>query len=770
MSEKNGREETKGMEIKNEKLTAAILCVLVAGASMAVSGQSDTPVLKPQPNIVHILADDLGWQDVACYYRAIHGEESVYETPHMDRLATKGRRFMQAFSPAPTCAPSRAAYMAGQYTPHTGVLSVLGGRLARPYNARHAYSDPFYPCRLDIDTPIIADVLKEAGYTTAHISKWHVGGRSEGYPGPLDYGFDFSWDWRTGHYNDPELYDPSDKKTANHNGVYSPMSPNRITGFAASYDPRDPYALDPNDDDRPFDAVVDLSLRWMDKAKGGGKPFFMNFCTKFVHSPFSTRDRKRLEHYCKKMGVPFPTDPGRIANMEPGFRNPYYAAMLDTLDWQVGRILTYLETTDDPRNPGHKLIDNTYIMVSSDNGGLEKAPIARGKDRGRPERITDNTPLNGGKQKIFDGGIRIPFIIAGPGIETGSVCDTPIHLIDLFPTYMAMAEAETETALNLDGCNVLPVILGKESDVKFADGSVRDTLFWHFPGVTSSSSIIRKGGWKLRLNYAPELNGLPPIMLYKLYNEDGSVCDRGEANNLAESNPEKTNALLAELKEWLAGYDAPMPYKNAQQVGGARLPGAGRVPAVVERKSAGNRLEVLVETGAGKSKVVEARLIYTTNGSGLFLDRKSKEEWFEAPAEISGGIATATAPPGMTHGAFYLRDENGFLVTSEPLPPLAGPGSSKSSGTDLIQDGYAFRPGLLSLIDLAVSARENANKAGLNTAFLDKEIRAAKAVAEKPVKENPYALSTRKLRKAIKSLDVPEAKLPVLNQFVTEKW
>ena len=759
------------MNIQNKKWTVALLCGFAAGASMAFSAQSDTLVSKPKPNIVHILTDDLGWQDIACYYRAIQGEESVYETPHMDRLAAKGRRFMQAYSAAPTCAPSRAAYMAGQYTPHTGVLSVLGGRLARPYNARHAYIDPFYSCRLNIDTPIIADVLKEAGYTTAHISKWHVGGRSESYPGPLDYGFDFSWDWRNMYYNDPELYDPSDKKTANTNGVYSPMSPDRITGFAASYDPRDSYTLDPNDDDRPFDAVVDISVRWMDKVRGAGKPFFMNFCTKFVHGPFSTRDRKRLEHYCKKMGVPFPTDPGRIANMDPGFRNPYYAAMLDTLDWQVGKIMTFLETTDDPRNLGHKLIDNTYIMVSSDNGGLEKAPIARGRDRGRPERMTDNTPLNGGKHKTFEGGIRIPFIIAGPGIEQGSVCETPIHLIDLFPTYMAMAGVEPETDLDLDGCNVLPVFLGQESDVTFTDGTVRDTLFWHQPSATTSSSIIRKGGWKLRLNYAPELNGLPPMMLYKLYNDDGSVCDLGEASNLAESHPEKTNALLAELQEWLAKYDAAMPYKNAQQVGGARLPGADQVPTVLERQSAGNRLKVLVETGADKSKVVEAKLIYTTNGSKLLLDGgRAKEEWFEAPAEISGGTATAIAPPGMTHGVFYLRDENGFLITSEPLPSIAGPGSDKSAGSTLIEDGYAFRSGLLSLIDLAVSAKENAHKAGLNTARLNQAIQSAKAVAKTPVEEQSYVLSLRALRKAIKSLDVPEAKLPVLNQFVTEKW
>lgn len=756
--------------MKTRTFNIALLFVIAASTSLAASEQSGTPDARPQPNIVHILTDDLGWQDIACYYRALHGEESIYETPNLDRLAAKGKRFMQAYSPAPTCAPSRAAYMAGQYTPHTGVLSVMGGRLARPYQGMHAYISPYYPARLNLDTPIIADVLKEAGYTTAHIKKWHFGGRGEGFPGPLDYGFDFSWDASTRHYNDPVLYDPSDKKTASRYGVYTAMKPDRISGFADSYDQSHLYTLDPTDDDRPFDAVVDLSVRWMNKVKDEGKPFFMNFCTAFVHSPFCSRDRKRLAHYCKKMGVPFPTDPGRIADTSPGFRNPYYAAMLDTLDWQVGKILAFLENTDDPRNPGHKLIDNTYIMLSSDNGGLEFYPIRRGKDQGQKERITDNTPLSGGKQNLFEGGIRIPFIIAGPGIEQGSVCDTPIHLIDMFPTYMAMAGAESRAELDLDGCNVLPVMLGKQSDVRFADGSVRDTLFWHQPGVRPCSSVIRKGAWKLRRNYAPELNGLPAVTLYKLYNADGSPCDLAEANNLAESHPERTNAMLAELTEWLDKHDAAMPYKNAQQVGRSKLPGADRVPAVLKRQSAGNRIEVVVETGASKSNVVEAKLLYTTNGSDLLWHIKQQEEWFEAPAEINGGTVSAIAPPGMTHGVFYLRDANGFLITSEPLPPVAGPGSNGSIGINLIEDGYAFRPGLLSLIDLAVTAQANADKAGLPTAPLARQIQSAKAVAKTPVHEKSYARALRALRKAIKSLDVPQAKLAVMNQFATEKW
>lgn len=746
-------------------------CVHQPGADTAKATAAAEPAI--QPNIVHIFTDDLGWLDIACYYRAVHGEESVYETPHMDRLAKNGKRFMQAYSPAPTCAPSRAAYMAGQYTTHTGVLHVMGGRLPRVYHPSHAYIDPFYSGRLPLETPIIADVLKEAGYTTAHIQKWHFGGRSKGFPGPLDYGFDFSWSWDGLHYNDPELYDRTDKKTADYEGIWRPMSPDRVTGFAASYDQTQPYALDPNDDDRPFDAVVDLSVRWMDKAKDSGQPFYMNFCPSFVHGPFSTRDRKRLAHYCEKMGVPFPTDPGRIADMEPGFSNPYYAAMLDSLDWQVGKILTYLEQTDDPRNPGHKLIDNTYIMVSSDNGGLEYAPIRQGQDKGERERVTDNTPLRGGKLTIFEGGIRIPFIIQGPGIEAGSVCETPINLIDLFPTYMAMAGAKSKLDLNLDGCDILPVLHGDASEVKFADGSARDTLFWHYPSVMPSSSIIRKGGWKLRWNHAPELNRLPRMMLYKLYNDDGSVCDLAEANNLADSEPERRDALLAELKAWLVDHNAPKPYKNAQVSGNHRkLAGADQVPAVLKLHSQGDRVELHYETGAQKTAVVEAQLLYTTNGSRLLQHNyPHQEEWFAVPAEIKDGVVSASAPAGMTHGVFYLRDANDFLITSEAsLPPQVGENGSGDVGVSMLKDGFAYRPGLIALIDLARSAEASAQQSGQPLAALRGAIKAAQAVAQTPVEEQSYASAMRALRKEIRALDVPQAKLPVMSQFATPRW
>ena len=217
------------------------------------------------------------------------------------------------------------------------------------------------------------------------------------------------------------------------------------------------------------------------------------------------------------------TSAGRITPKEWdkqwGQVNPYYASMVDGTDWMVGKVLTFLEEADDPRNPGHKLIENTYLIVSADNGAAEGR-------FGTKERVADNSPLRAGKSSVYEGGIRVPFIVMGPGIKPGSVSQTPINLIDLFPTFMAMAGVEHEsrpgtfpgqdkavvmagkvsrptkiaggaTELDLDGCNILPVMKGEADVATFSDGRVRDTLYFTLPVGGCSSSVIRKGGWKL---------------------------------------------------------------------------------------------------------------------------------------------------------------------------------------------------------------------------------------------------------------------------------
>lgn len=753
--------------MKRNYLLTTVLSALLAWSSAtaaSVAGRPKGPIPQTQPNIVHILTDDLGWQDVACYYRSVRGKESLIETPNMDRIAKNGMLFMQAYSPSPVCAPSRAAYMAGQSTLKAGVLHVLGGTPSRPRTPTFKYIDPIYTARLSLETPTIATLLKDAGYITAHIQKFHFGGVNHGFPGPLDYGFDFSWTTGPGmRYNDPDLWDPNDKKRADYQGIWAPLKPDRLSNFPSSHDPEAPYSLDA--DDRPYDSVVDLSIRWMDKVKGQGKPFFINFCPSFVHGPIGSRDRKRLELYCEKMGFPFPTEPGRVTDKQKGQVNPYYAAMIDSADWQVGQILTFLETTDDPRNPGHKLIDNTYIMVSSDNGGSTHGGTPTGS-----EACADNTPLRAGKKSAYEGGVRIPFIIQGPGIQADSINNTPINLLDMLPTYVAMSGEKPKRELDIDGCNVLPLMLGQDNTVKFADGSVRDTMFFSFPIEQFANSVIRKGGWKLLWNHVPEMNGFEEVQLYRLYNLDGSVCDLGEAKNVADTNPDRRDAMLKELKAWLKANNAILPYKNAH-LAGAKLAGSEQVPAVIHTGIRDDVVTVRVETEVGKAKIVEALLFYTTNGSGELRDHKNYEEWFIASATLHADGAEAFAPPGMTHGIFYLRDANGFVVNSELLPARITPGSDIwAKGSEFIENVYGYRPGLISLINTGLSAVQSATQSGQNTARLSAAIEAAKAVAQTPVDEKSYARSMSSLRHAIQSLDVSEAKLPVLNQFKMKKW
>ncbi|NIY17210.1 MAG: sulfatase-like hydrolase/transferase, partial [Nitrospinaceae bacterium] len=314
-------------------------------------------------------------------------------------------------------------------------------------------------------------------------------------------------------------------------------------------DRQDPFTTD--SDGRPFDKPLDIALGFI--SKFSDKPFFLNFAPFYVHGPIQTRDRARMELYCKKMGYDFPSDPGAINQGKAGHSNPYYASMVDTVDWMIGQVVNLLEATDDPRNPGHKLIENTYVIIDSDNGGWIGSSA---------EPITDNSPLYGGKMTTFEGGIRIPFIVRGPGVEPGSVCRTPINLIDLFPTFMHMAGLVPAKELQLDGCNILPLIQGKSETARLADGSIRESIFWYYPIESHMSAVVRKGDWKLLRNYGIGMQTREGVQLFRLVNEDGSPADPGEKTDLSEKYPEIRDALLAELDAHLADAGAAMPTRN----------------------------------------------------------------------------------------------------------------------------------------------------------------------------------------------------------------
>ncbi|MDB4353940.1 sulfatase-like hydrolase/transferase, partial [Akkermansiaceae bacterium] len=349
-----------------------LLFLALLGSSLA----NTDPTRPAKPNVILILTDDLGWQDVKCYDI---GEPSPMETPHLDALAKKGIKFWQAYSPAPTCAPSRCAIMSGNHPARAQKTHVVGGNPPAPYHlTAHAMMPPWYSGRMPAGEMTLAKVLRQGGYTTGHVGKWHMAINHKSFPQPKDQGFDW---------------------TRSHLGVSARMKPNRLSGFATTNED-DPYRLDENG--LPFDQPNHDALTFISEQKDN--PFFLYYATWLVHTPIHTRSKSLYEKYCTKLGVT-PDESHATTWPKEGQANPWYCAMVEQLDSYLGLIFHSLETTDDPRWPGHKLSENTYIIFTSDNGGMEGHP---------GEIITDNYPLDRGKISIMEGGTRVPLIITGP--------------------------------------------------------------------------------------------------------------------------------------------------------------------------------------------------------------------------------------------------------------------------------------------------------------------------------------------------------------------
>ena len=584
------------------------LCLTVFMFGIAVSLQA----ARPKPNVVLLLADDLGWQDLKCYDIA---EPSPMDTPNLDAFAKKGVMFRQAYSPAPTCSPSRCAIISGNHPARAQKTHVVGGHPPYARSSGTRMMDPWYSGRMPEDTITLAKALKTNGYVTGHAGKWHIAISHHAFPQPEDVGFDY---------------------TRSNRGAHSNMK-DRTKGFATSAED-DPYRLDENG--FPRDQNSEDALQFVRENKD--KPFFLYYCTWLVHSPIVTRNEALLEKYEKKLGVDR-TD--KFPREKPGQINPFYCAMVESLDYYIGQFLNVLDTIDDPRWPGHKLSENTYIIFASDNGGME----------GGKERYTDNAPLDRGKISAKEGGTRVPMFVAGPGIAKGVQSDVVVNGLDFYPTILALTGTEKPKGKNLDGCDISALLLKDPTNpslVKEADGKVRDTMVWHFPHGSALESTIRIGDYKLIRNYDHVNNpASPELELFRLY-ENGNRADIEEAVNLADKMPEKTAAMNRRLTEMLEGMGASYPYYNPQC---KELPGHASVPAVVSHERKGNRVVfVLKENGA---KVKRADLIYTLNGGDKY------EEWFRAPATLNGSKAFVDLPAGTTHYYLNLVDENRFLVS-----------------------------------------------------------------------------------------------------------
>lgn len=584
-----------------------------------------------RPNILIFYVDDLGWQDVQLNDL---DDPCPYETPNVVHLAKQGMNFTQAYSAAPTCAPSRAGIITGQHPGKLRYTHVTFDNIPKG-RATEEFVEPYLGAHLPMDALTLATALRDNGYATGHVGKWHLGLSSS------LFGFEFSHEERGVH-----------RKTAD-----------RTKDFSTSDDPKYPLSQKkyppvsdkkPNGISYPYDDVTESAIRFMEQSDE--KPFFLYLAHWMVHWPVMTRNGELLEYYCDKLGQPFPPRPGDMT-LE-GQQNPYFASMVGTVDWSLGRIIDYLEKTDDPRSPGKKLIQTTYLMFTSDNGGAER----HGK-----EIISDNYPLKYGKAHDEEGGIRVPMVVAGPGIPKGTQFDGLVNQLDYFPTILNLTHSQiaAEAKEQLSGLDITPVLLNGDQQIVDPRGAKRENLFWHFPHNRGAmKAAIREGDFKLYKNYETR-----DYSLYRLY-KDGKRDDLEEMTDLA-SEPDYApvlKRLKENLERQLTENQVEGPYLNPA------FKDKTKPSAEIQKvafQAASRRASVrLVKSGPA---ITTAYVIYRNPpGTDKTIARRDKESFdvrigMKVPATIaaSGHLVSAQIPEGIAAYCFLLIDENNYQTFTD---------------------------------------------------------------------------------------------------------
>ena len=588
-----------------------------------------------KPNIIIFYVDDLGWQD--SQLNDID-EPTPWETPNMLALAKRGMNFTQAYSSAPSCAPSRAGLLSGQHPAKANLTHVHGARVPKPLNKHSQLIAPYFNDHMAADSLSLADALKANGYKTGHVGKWHLGDYKNNMP--LSAGFDFSFDQRGVHSGSKQRHKDFD------NEKY-PLSKEKYPPF----NQKNPQGIS-----YPLDLVTENALDFVERSKD--QPFFLYLAHWMVHTPIVTKNKALLEHYTDKLGLPFPDTAAPISTL--GQTNPYYGAMVTTVDWSLGRLVSLLENTDDPRNPGKKLIETTYIFFSSDNGGAEKSG---------PEMITDNFPLDKGKKFTQEGGIRVPMVVTGPSVVKGVYHHGIVNQLDYYPTILSLTQSSIakRDSEKLSGLNLSAVLNNENESVREHNGEVRKNLFWHFPHNLDNTmrGAIREGDFKLYKYYLDNT-----YSLYRLYKE-GKRFDIEEKNDLAKlpKYAEVVTKLSANLDELLTQNNAIYPKLNPQHKG--NIAARTSVPTIKSTSFNKKKRVAEITLTANKTPLKEAYLlveIAKTKGS----DKREKRgklviTYEKLPVKINHEKMTVTGniPKDNNAYLFVLIDENNFLVKSD---------------------------------------------------------------------------------------------------------
>lgn len=475
------------------------LAILAATACVACLSACAAETPTEPPNIVFLLVDDLGAMDIAAF-----NPDTFYETPNIDRLAAGGMRFTRGYAANPVCSPTRFSIMTGRYPTRVGATNYFAGRREERFAPAPLHD------RMPLEEYTLAEALRDDGYRTAFLGKWHLGPTEEFWP--LAQGFDVNVGGHRGGM--PRSY-------------FSPYS--------------NPTLEDGPEDEHLTARLTDEALKLIDgyAADEEGRPFLIYLSYYTVHTPLRA-PADLIAKYAAKAGVEVgaPADPADFGEEEQVWprdeprrvrevqNHAVYAAMVETLDTSVGRILDRLDALD--------LAEDTIVVFFSDNGGLSTA-------EGSP---TSNLPLRGGKGWLYEGGIREPMIVRWPAVAAaGRVTAAPVISTDFYPTLLEAAGVDLRPGNEIDGRSFLDVLRGGEvGEVRVTEATERD-LFWHYPHYANQGGF--PGGAILR----------GPYKLIERY-EDGQVhlydleADVGERNDLAAEEPERVAEMRARLHAW----------------------------------------------------------------------------------------------------------------------------------------------------------------------------------------------------------------------------
>ena len=460
--------------------------------------QCQTPERDPyKPNVLFILADDLGYYDLS-----LTGSQ-FYETPNIDKLGRKSSRFSQGYATCQVCSPSRASIMTGKYPARHGITNWIGEKSGEAWRENGRYDKLLpsdYVHQLDSKDTTLAEALKEQGYKTFFAGKWHLGGEGS-YP--ENHGFDINI------------------------GGWSAGSP--AGGFFA------PWANPKLENRDPGENLsIRLAKETADFIRSNKDSTFFAFLSFYaVHAPIQTT-QKKWEKYRNKAEQTGFAEKGyemeRVLPIRVVQDNPVYAGLVETMDEAVGIVLNTLEETG--------ISENTIVIFTSDNGGVSSGDAY----------ATSNRPLRGGKGYQWEGGIREPYFIFVPGMESKEI-DVPATGTDFYPTIMDLMGFKLKPEQHQDGASLAPLLRGES----IAD---RD-LFWHYPHYGNQggepSSIIRDGDWKLIRYWEDGRN--------ELYNLSE---DPSENKDVSAEEPDQVAFLLRKLERWLIQTRAKIPIKDPQ--------------------------------------------------------------------------------------------------------------------------------------------------------------------------------------------------------------